>query len=139
MLDALAAIIKAISEHHALRKHVRLAGDVVTDIEALFTLQKAYSEWTQSPTQALIAKQNQLQEVLILLEQGLKTHFAFEEEALSPLFGELLMRAIMVEHRSIARQIEDAKVMLASTKLEGLRQPELLLRKSEIRHTISSI
>jgi 2-hydroxychromene-2-carboxylate isomerase len=135
----LAVITKIIAEHHDIREHVKFAGDTVTDIEALFTLQKAYSGWTQSSAQALMAKQNQLQQAINFLEQGLKNHFASEEKALPPLFGELLMRALLVAHHDIGKQIENAKAMLAGTKLEGLSQPELLSKKSEIQHTVSSI
>ena len=139
MSDDLAIIMKVISEHRAIRKHVKLAGDTVTDIDALFTLSEAYSGWIQSSTEALTAKQNQLQQAISFLDQGLKNHFAFEEEALSPLFGELLMRAILLEHHEIRRQIENTKATLASTKLEGLDQQELLTKKSVIQHTVSSI
>lgn len=139
MSDALAVIMKVISEHRAIRKHVKLAGDTVADIDALFTLQKAYSGWNQSSTEALITKENQLQQVVSFLDEGLKNHFSFEEEAMSPLFGELLMRAILLEHHDIGRQIQNAKAMLAATKLEGLGQQELLSKKSEIQQTISSV
>ncbi len=139
MPDALEVITRAIAEHHAIRGHVRLAGDAVNDIEALFTLQKAYSGWTQSSKQALSAKQDQLQQAMGLLEQGLKNHFTFEKEALAPLFGELLMRAILAEHNNIGRQIESAKTMLATARLEGLSQPELLSKKSEIQQAVNNL
>lgn len=139
MLDALAVITEVLSEHQDIRKHVKLAGDRVTDMEALFTLQKAYSGWTQSSIQALLEKQNQTQQAINFLEQGLKNHFAFEKEALSPLFGELLMSAILFEHSKIVEQMESAKAVLASTKLEGLGQQELLAKRSEIQQTIGDL
>ena len=60
MPDALAVITRAISEHHAIREHVKLAGDTVNDIEALITLQRAHAQWTQSSISALAEKQNQM-------------------------------------------------------------------------------
>jgi len=136
MVDALAVITKVIAEHHTIRGHVKLAGDAVGDIEALFTLRKAYSGWTQSSLQALTEKQSQLVQALSFLEQGLQNHFAYEESALPPLFGRLLMKALRYEHRGIFRAIEEAKAALASVKLEGLKQAEMLTRKSEIQQII---
>ncbi len=139
MPDALAVITKAIEEHHAIRGYVKLTGDTVNDIEALLTLRKAYSGWAQSSPQALIAKQGQLQQAISSLEEGLNNHFAFEEKAFPPLFGELLMKAILVEHRDIGRQIESAKNIVVNARLEGLAQPELLSRKSEIQQMINQL
>ena len=139
MLDALAVITRAISEHHAIRGHIKLAGDTVNDIEALFTLQRTQSGWSQTSITALIEKQNQLLQTISFLEQGLKNHFAFEEEALPPLFGELLMKAILHQHYEIGRQIETAKTTLANIKLEGTDQQELLSKRPVIQRNIDNL
>ena len=139
MPDALAVITRAISEHHAIREHVRLAGDTVNDIEALITLQRANASWAQSSIGDLIEKQNRMQQAISFLEQGLKNHFTLEEKALPPLFGDLLMKAILNEHRKISEQIESAKTTLSNIKLEGLEQQELLSKKSQIQGTINHL
>jgi hypothetical protein len=137
--DALSDITKTISEHQAIRQNVKLAGETVNDIEAMFTLQKAYSGWTQSSTQELVEKQNQLRQAIGFLEQGLKNHFAFEEDKLPPLLGKLLMNALIVEHRHIGKQMEDIKTILADTSLEGLSHAELLAKKTAIREAVNDI
>jgi len=139
MPDALAVITRAISEHHAIREHVKLAGDTVNDIEALFTLQRTQSGWSQTSITALIEKQDQLLQTISFLEQGLKNHFGFEEEALPPLFGEFLMKAILHEHYEISRQIDSAKTTLSNIKLEGLEQRELLSQKSGVQENINRL
>jgi len=139
MSDALAVITRVISEHHNIRGHVKLAGDTVSDIEAIFTLRKAYSGWTQSSTQALVEKLNQIQQAVSSLEEGLKNHFTFEEAALPPFLGEFLMKALRQEHQEISRQIGKAKTRLVGTKLEGLSQQELLSRKSEIQQMVNHL
>ena len=139
MPDALAVITRVISEHHTIREHVKLAGDTVNDIEALFTLHRAQSGWSQTSITALIEKQNQLLQTISFLDQGLKNHFGFEEKALPPLFGELLMKAILHEHHEIDRQIETAKTTLANTKLEGLGQQELLSKRTVIQQNINNL
>jgi len=139
MPDALAVITRAISEHHAIREHIKLAGDTVNDIEALITLQRADAQWTQSSIGALIEKQNRMQQAISLLEEGLKNHFTFEEITLPPLFGDLLMKAILHEHYAISKQIESVKTTLSNIKLEGLKQQELLSKKSQIQGTINHL
>lgn len=139
MSDKLALITKALQEHHDIRNNVKLAGDSVNDIGALITLQQAQSGWTQSSGEALMAKQNQMQQAINFLADGLKTHFAFEEKAFPPLFGKLLMKALIFEHQEIGRQIDNAGTMLASIKLEGLRQSELLSKKLLIQQSISTL
>ena len=122
MPEALAIITRAISEHHVIREHVKLAGDTVNDIEALVTIDRAQSGWSQSSLGALADKQTQMQQAISFLEQGLKNHFAFEEEALLPLFGKLMAKAILHEHHKISQQIENTKTALTNIKLEGLSQ-----------------
>lgn len=139
MLDALAVITRVISEHTTIRGHIKLAGDTVNDIEALFALRRAQSGLSQSSITAMIEKQNQLLQTFAFLEQGLKNHFEFEEKVLPPLFGELLMKAILYEHRGIDRQIETAKIALANIKLEGMDQQELLSKRPVIQRNIDNL
>lgn len=139
MTDYLALIERIIEEHRKIREHVRLAGEAVNDIEAMFTLQRATSGWAQSSLEGLRARQGQLLQAVSFLEEGLKNHFGFEEEYLPPLFGEQLMNALIFEHRGVRRQIAKARDMLASARLEKLNQRELLAKKAEIQQTISDI
>lgn len=108
MWDASAIVTTVISEHHAIRGHIKLAGDTVNDIEALFTLQRTQSGWSQTSITALIEKRDRLLQAISFLEEELKNHFNFEEEALPLLFGELLMKAIQQEHHKISKQIGGA-------------------------------
>ena len=139
MPDALAVIKRTISEHNAIREHIRLAGDTVNDIEALITLQRAHAGWTQSSIEALGEKLSRMQQAISFLEEGLKNHFTFEEKALPLLFGDLLMKAILREHHEISKQIESAKTTLSNIKLEGLEQRELLSQKSGLQETINHL
>jgi hypothetical protein len=139
MTDNLKIVNKAIEEHHAIRGHVKLVGDSVSDLEALFALQKARPDWILSAPEALVEKQSELQRTISALDDGLKNHFSFEEKVFPPLFGELLMRALVFEHREINKQIDEAKSLVAKIKLEGLSQKELLSRKSQIQQKVEGI
>jgi hemerythrin len=139
MSDNLVVIKRIREAHNTIKGHLKLVGDTVTDIEALFSLQKAHAGWSLSSTEALAENQRKLQQTLSALEEGLKNHFGLEEKALPPLLGELLMLALTLEHQEIAKLIGKAKSMVTDTKLEGLSQEKLLSKKSEIQRLVSSI
>ena len=55
------------------------------------------------------------------------------------MLGELLMRALKIEHTEISQKIAEAKSILANTKLEGLSREDLILKQSDIREMVDSI
>lgn len=139
MADNLALINRTIEEHHTIRGNIKLVGDSVSDLEALFSLQKARPDLILSSPEKLVEKQQRLQQTLSYLDEGLKNHFSFEENLLPPLFGEFLMKALILDHRAIKGQIEAAKSLVADTRFEGMSQKELLSRKSQIQQKIDAI
>ena len=139
MPDNLTIVKRTIEEHHNIKGHLKLVGDSVSDLEALLSLQKARPDWILSSQQELAEKKNNMLQTLSSLEEGLKNHFASEEKFLPPLFGELLMKALVLEHKRIKRQLEEAKSLVNKTKLEGLSQKELLAKKSQIQQQLESI
>ncbi len=139
MSDNLEIIRRVIEEHQYIRGHIKLVGDSISDMEAIFSLQKDQSGWSQSSIETLVDKQKKLQQSMSFLDEGLKNHFGFEEEVLPPLFGELLMQSLIFEHREIKNGISEAKSMVTGTRLEGLSQGELLVQKSRLQQVISNI
>lgn len=139
MADNLTLVNRTIEEHHNIRGNIKLVGDSVSDLEALFSLQKARPDLILGSPDQLTEKQNKLQQTLSYLDEGLKNHFGFEEKLLPPLFGEFLMKALIIDHRAIKKQIDAAKSLVSDTKLEGLSQKELLSRKSRIQQKVDNI
>lgn len=139
MADNLATVNRAIEEHHTIRAHVKLVGDSVSDLEALFSLQKARPDWILSSPEVLSEKKDKLLQTLSTLDEGLKNHFSFEDKLFPPLFGELLMQALKIEHRGIKKQMEEAKSLVAKAKLEGLGQKELLSKKAQIQQKVEGV
>jgi hemerythrin len=139
MADNLALVNRVIEEHHTIRGNIKLVGDSVSDLEALFSLQKARPELILSSPEKLKGKQEKLQQTLSYLDEGLKNHFGFEEKLLPPLFGEFLMKALVLDHRAINKQIDATKSLVAETTFEGMNQKELLSRKSQIQQYVDSI
>jgi len=139
MPDALEAITRVISEHSKVTEHIKLAGDTMNGIDALFTLQKTQYKagWSMTSDTELIKKRDQLIQTINLLKDGLKNHFDYEEKVLPLLFGELLMKAILREYHEIKGKIENAKTTLI--KLEGLEQDELLSKGSVVLQIINNL
>lgn len=139
MEDNLVIINRIITKHRGIRERVKLTGQSVSDLEALFSLQQGFSTWSQSSLEALVTSRSHLLEAIGFLEEGLNKHFDYEEKALPPLFGRYLMNSLLLEHHQIKSRMSEAKDILASTVLEQLSNRELLLKKSEIQQTISDI
>ena len=139
MQDKLAIIRRILDEHQTIKGHLKLVGDSVSDQEALAALQKAHADFIPGRLEVVSEKQRKLQQTMSALEEGLKNHFAFEEKSLPPLLGELLMQALVLEHREIRNEIDEAKSTVESIKLEGLSREELLSKESHIQQMIDNI
>jgi hypothetical protein len=139
MADTLKVIDRTIQEHRHIQEGLKNAGDSITDIEAMFALNKEYAKWSQSSVKELKEKQGELLKGISTLEQGLKRHFSFEEESLPPLLGEVLMKTIQQEHVLIKGLLDKAKDSLREGTLQGLNQRQLLSRKAEIQANIHQI
>ena len=139
MLDSLAIINRVIEEHQRIREHVKLVGDSVNDPEALKSLEKARADWIPGRLEAVSEKQKRLQQTLSALGEGLKRHFDFEEEALPPLLGELLMQSLIIDHRAMMKGIDEAKSIAADIKIEGLSRDELLSKEASIQQMVNDI
>ncbi len=139
MADNLTIVNRTLEEHHTIKGHVKLVGDSISDLEALFSLQKTRPDWILSSPEALSEKQSKLQQTITALDEGLKNHFSFEEKQLPSLFGELLMQALILDHREINNRIGETKSLLSNVKLEASKQKELLAQKARIQQKIEDI
>ena len=139
MPDNLAIINKVIEEHRVIRGHIKLVGDRLADREELTSLEKARVDLTPGRLKDLSEELGKLQQALSLAGEGLKNHFSFEEEALPPLLGELLMQGFVLEHQIIQSEVQKAKSVVASTNLEGLNREELLSQESHLQHIVRGI
>jgi len=139
MSDNLAVIKRVIDEHHTIGRHIKLVGDSLTDKEALTALEKAHADWLPGRMEALSETRNKLQQALSALDEGLGNHFDFEEKMLPPLLGDLLMQALLLQHRAIREAIDEAKSTVAGAKLEGLSREDLIAEESRIQQRIGNL
>ena len=139
MEDYRAMFSRIREEHQAIRGDIRLVGDSVSDQEALNTLTRARSDWIPGRAEILSEKQKRLQQTLSFLGEGLQNHFALEAKYLPPFLGELFMCALLLEHREIVKQIDEARSMAVAMKLESLSREELLSEEAKIQRVVSGI
>jgi len=132
-------INRTLEEHHAVRDRVELTGGPVSDFEALFALSQAYASWSQCPPEELAVRHAQLLKTLELVDRGLKQHWAYEEKAMQPIFGETLMKAFLYEHHDIAGKLKSAREIIAGEKLQGLEPQVLLAKKTAIQDIVNHV
>jgi hypothetical protein len=139
MSDNLDIVNRIIEEHQTIGGHVKLVGDSLSDEEALASLGKARADWIPGRPEILAEKQKKLQQTMSALGEGLENHFAYEEEFLPSLLGELLMRTLILEHRNIRKEIDEIKSAVANVKLEGLSRDEVLSQEAHMQHMVDNI
>lgn len=139
MEDYLAIIKRIIEWHQTIREHVKLVGESISDREALTSLERTRADWIPGRPGFLAEIQMKMQQAISFLGDGLKRHFAYEEEVLPPVLGELFMQALILEHQEIMEAIEEAKPIATDTRLEGLGRDELLAKELEVQQTVSNM
>jgi len=139
MTDALSTLKRIKEEHLNIRRHLKLVGDSVGDMEAMGSLERARAEWVPGRPEALAEKQKRLQQTLSFLDEGLRNHFALEESHLPPLIGDLFMRALILDHRDIMKYVDDTRSMAANIDTEGLAREELLSKDSQVQQAIEHL
>lgn len=139
MPDNLDTINRLIEWHQSIKGHVKLVGDSITDREALSSLERVRSDWIPGRPEILAEKQNKLLQAISFLEEGLRNHFAYEGRVLPPLLGKLFMRALILDHQGIRKEIKQAKSIVANTSLEGLSRDKLLAEEAHIQQVVGNI
>ena len=139
MTDALSTINRIRDENLTIRQHVKLVGDTVGDVEAMRSLQAARTEWVPGRPSAFTERHKELQQTLSFLDEGLRNHFALEENDLPPLAGDLFMRALVMEHREIMKHVDHTRSMVDSMDVDGLTREELLSKESQLHQAIEHV
>ena len=137
-MDELDVIRRAIEEHHRIRADIRLAGEAVNDMEALFNLQQAHAAWGQGSVRQLTEATGRLQATIEGLRKGLGAHFGFEERYLPDIFGKNLMMALILEHDEVRGKLLDC-ASTVSTGVAGLQQESLLSFRNVVQQKTSDL
>jgi hypothetical protein len=139
MTDYAAVIRRVIEEHRILRQGEAGVNQSINDIGAFFSLQRAYAGWSQSSIDQLAGQQKKLTDTVKNLDQGLRRHFAYEEEALPPIFGQYLMQGLLMEHQDIGARLDKLVSTVAGMHLEGLGQEQSLRERAALQALINEV
>lgn len=139
MTDNLGIIRHIIEFHHTLRNQVQQVNGSISDLEALFRLQREFAGWSQTSLDKLSERKGKLEQALSVLDKGINMHFQYEEENLPPVFGEIMMKGLLFEHDLIRKEVQDVKGIVVNTHLEGVSRDQIVLHKSRLQVAINSL
>jgi hypothetical protein len=139
MVDQLAMVARLIEDHHKVRTNLKLVGDSVSDLEGLISLERAKPDWMLAPSELLSEKHDKLLQTISFLREGMENHFSYEEKYLPPIFGDLIMHALMLEHADIKKAMDGLQATLKNTVLAGLTSEQLMTAKWNIQQKIEDL
>jgi|WetSurMetagenome_2_1015567.scaffolds.fasta_scaffold325095_1 hypothetical protein len=139
MPDGLEVIKTVLSQHFKITENIKNTGDKMNDVDAVFGVQVAAYQTAQSAFSVsnLLEKRDQLLHTINILGDGLQKHFDYEEKVLPLVFGELLLKDILHDHKKIFGQIENVKTTLID--LEKLSHNELLSKRLELIQSVNEL
>lgn len=139
MTDHLDIIKNVTDEHESIKGNIKLVGDTIADTEAKRILKKLRSQWIPGQLDILSTRMEKLKAALNSLKAGLDNHFAFEEESFPPILGDMLMQALLIEHRQIKQEISDAEKLLVDINFEGLAREGIIAKEMQVQQVITRI
>jgi len=139
MQEYLSIINEIIKQHQNIEEHLGHVGRSLSDAGALFNLEKLGTEWVPGKAGSLSEKIRDLVRAIDVLDDGLGTHFSYEEEYLPPILGELVMRALIMEHKYVRETLAEAKATVTGVNMEGLSRDEMFIKEADLRQTIDSL
>jgi hypothetical protein len=126
MQNTLLVINGLIQEHAGIKEHMKSVTMLAEGWKGM--------EWDElenlshDQLQALDSKWFNLKQTLCYLDEGLKSHWEHEDQALPNLIGDALMKSIKIEHDEIQKQMHEINfVMDKSTPQEFLSNRRYLI------------
>jgi hypothetical protein len=116
MYHSLVTIDSLIGEHVAIRGQMELVRGITQEWEELLTSRESLQ---QSPDrlQTLEEKRSGLKQAMGYLEDGLKNHHAHEDKVMPDLVGNLLMKAIRIEHVEMVKMMNEINSLVVNESL----------------------
>ena len=130
MADELTIINKLIQEHEGIRGHMKAVSRLAEDWTGM--------EWddlsnlNHEQLQALNTKCFNLKLTMGYLDEGLKGHWAHEDQVFPDLIGNPLLKSIHIEHGEILKQMREIDFVLAKSTPQ-----EFLANRAYLNHLIS--
>lgn len=138
-MDNLEIIRLVLAQHKVIVGQIESAKGSVSDMGDLLNLEGARSDMMLAFQQKLSDKLNDLGKKLSPLDKGLRRHYAFEEQYLPPLLGELLTEALVLEHKQLLIQMEETTSFISGVKTEGLTRIEELEKETLVYQRLDGL
>lgn len=112
-----ATIDNLLGEHVAIRGHLDLVMCLTREWKELLNSQKSILK-SRTRLKSVVEKRNALKQAMGYLVDGLKGHHIHEDEVMPSLIGELLMKAIRIEHDEMLQMFNDIDSVVVNTSIE---------------------
>lgn len=113
-------ITKVMDQHKVLSGQINSVTETMSDKDALLRLEKAQKDLSVDFRCTLAERHTSLLESLSRVKKGLENHYAFEEEMLPPLLGQLLTEALIIEHKNLIAEMQKVISTIGKINLKGL-------------------
>jgi virulence-associated protein VapD len=128
----LSEIKKVIHEHEVIHASIKAVRNNNTNFSK--TLSEAQkSGWPKNSIQTLLQDLQRLNERLTDLEDGFKIHYQLDEVALLHIVGDLMIRAIQINHKEMLRQFDEIRQTITNTSVQQIQETSyIIVNKVEI-------
>jgi hypothetical protein len=116
-----ATIDNLLGEHIAIRGHLELVVDLTRKWNTLLSSETSLETGTEK-RQEVAEKRRGLIQAMGYFEDGLRTHHIHEDEVMPSLVGDLLMKAIRIEHLEMLKLFDKIDAVLINASLEVFLQ-----------------
>ncbi len=111
MAEKLYGVNKIDLEHQAIKVQLE---SVIGSIKDLTREEAGHADLRQDKSISTPPRTWELQQKISYLDEGLKSHYAREEDLLNPHLGDWLMQGIVKEHREIENYLDKVKSLFWS-------------------------
>ena len=139
MKDKLALIKEICDAHQVIMGNLTATDAALSDQSVLLGLDRQRAAWTPGSFGDLEAGKQRLLEVFDRLERGLDGHFKLEEKAFPPLFGELMLRGLLVEHAEIRTELAETRAMIECIDFTGQDREAAIQRQADIQQALGAL
>jgi hypothetical protein len=118
MFERMPTIEGLMNEHSAIRGQMELVRDLIREWDQLLNPQENTLKSAEKLS-VVTAKRRSLVQAIGYLEDGLKNHHSHEERVMPPLVGDLLWKAIRLEHDEMLESVDVIDSLLVNTSIES--------------------
>ncbi len=118
MYDRSPTIESLMNEHSAIRGHMELVHELIKEWDKLLDPEEAVLK-SPDKMRTVTTKRRSLMQAMGYLEEGLKNHHLHEDNVMPPLVGDLLWRAIRLEHEEMLERLDKVDSLLLNAGIES--------------------